>query len=183
MPDPSPIQIYDWSPRWAEDFRAKAAAIRGALGPQALRIDHIGSTAVPGLAAKPIIDIQVSVADFDRMEALAGPMAAIGYDWRPANPDLTKRYFRERPGGERTHVHIRRLGSWSEQWPLLFRDYMRAHPEEHVPYAALKRGLAEQYAFDRVGYSAAKGDHLWAAIRRADLWARDTGWAPGPSDA
>lgn len=79
------------------------------------------------------------MATFEPIEALTEPLREIGYEWRQANPELTKRYFQERPGGKRTHTHIRRLGSWHEQWALLFRDYMRAHPEEHAPYVALKR--------------------------------------------
>jgi GrpB-like predicted nucleotidyltransferase (UPF0157 family) len=177
------IEICDWSPHWHEKFRLKAATIRRALGDRALRIDHIGSTSIRGLAAKPIIDIQVSVADFEPIEALAVPMESIGYLWRSANPELTKRYFRESPGAERTHIHVRRLGSWHEQWALLFRDYMRVHTEEHAPYAALKRVLAEQYRHDRVGYTEGKADHMWAAVRRADRWAADVGWVPPPSDA
>lgn len=118
------IEIVDWCPEWPESFRRKASAIRSALGDHALRIDHIGSTSIQGLAAKPIIDIQVSVATFEPIETLTEPLWEIGYEWRQANSELTKRYFRERPGGERTHIHIRRLGSWHEQWALLFRDYM-----------------------------------------------------------
>jgi GrpB-like predicted nucleotidyltransferase (UPF0157 family) len=110
------IEICEWSAEWPEKFRLKATAIRRALGNHALRIDHIGSTSIPGLAAKPIIDIQVSVADLEPIETLTEPMEAIGYLWRSANPDLTKRYFRERPGDERTHIHVRRSGSWHEQW-------------------------------------------------------------------
>nr|WP_244561486.1 GrpB family protein [Ensifer aridi] len=179
----SKIEIADWSPEWPESFRRKASAIRRALGDRAFRIDHIGSTSIQGLAAKPIIDIQVSVAAFDPIERLTEPLREIGYEWRQANPDLTKRYFRERPGDERTHIHIRRLGSWHEQWALLFRDYMRVHPEEHAPYAALKRALAERYRENRAAYTNGKADHLWAIIRRADRWAADVGWTAPSSDA
>ncbi|WP_033054871.1 GrpB family protein [Sinorhizobium meliloti] len=177
------IEIADWSPEWPESFRRKASAIRGALGDRALRIDHIGSTSIQGLAAKPIIDIQVSVAAFEPIETFTEPLRKIGYEWRQANPDLTKRYFRERPGDERTHIHMRRLGSWHEQWALLFRDYMRAHPEEHAPYVALKRALAERYRDNRAAYTDGKSDHLWAIIRRADRWAADVGWTAPSSDA
>jgi GrpB-like predicted nucleotidyltransferase (UPF0157 family) len=177
------IEICDWSPAWPGKFRLKAGAIRRVLGARALRIDHIGSTSIQGLAAKPIIDIQISVAGFELIEALTEPMAAIGYLWRPANPDLAKRYFRERPGEERTHIHLRRSGSWHEQWALLFRDYMRIHVEEHAPYAALKRALADQFSDDGAAYTDGKADHLWGIIRRADCWAAAIGWGSGPSDA
>ncbi|TBY68958.1 GrpB family protein [Rhizobium leguminosarum bv. viciae] len=177
------IVICDWSAEWAEKFRTKAAVIREALGTHAKRIDHIGSTAIRGLAAKPIIDIQVSVAAFDPLDSLVEPLKAIGYVWRSANSELTKQYFRESPGQERTHIHVRRLGSWHEQWPLLFRDYMRLHVEEHEPYVDLKRSLAAQFQNDRAAYTTGKEDHLWQIIRRADRWAAATGWTPVVSDA
>lgn len=179
----SPVEILDWSPDWPERFAIKANAIRHALGDHALRIDHVGSTAIRGLAAKPIIDVQLSVADLEPIEIIAEKMATIGYLWRPLNADRTKRYFREQPGGERTHIHMRRLGSWQEQWSLLFRDYMRAHVLEHAPYAELKRALAARYRHDRMAYTEGKSEHLWQIIRRADQWAAAGGWKPGPSDA
>lgn len=178
-----PIVINAWSPAWAQKFRDKAKAIRNELGPLAIRIDHIGSTSINGLAAKPVIDIQISVGSFEPMETLVGPLQRCGYTWRSTNPELTKRYFREFPGDERTHVHIRRLGSWHEQWALLFRDYMREHVDEHEPYVALKLALAERYEADRSAYTDGKDDFFWDVIRRADRWAAAVGWQPPSTDA
>lgn len=177
------IEICDWSPGWPDKFAQKAAAIRQTLGDHAVRIHHIGSTSIEGLAAKPIIDIQISVADLQLIEILTERMATIGYVWRPSNAVLTKRYFRECPGDERTHIHVRQLGSWHEQWSLLFRDYMRSHVEEHAPYVELERALAVRYRDNRAAYTEGKLDHLWGIIRRADLWASEIGWSPGLSDA
>jgi GrpB-like predicted nucleotidyltransferase (UPF0157 family) len=177
------IRIDDWSPQWADNFRAKSAVLRRSLGPMAVRIDHIGSTSIRGLAAKPIVDIQISVVDFEPMDRLEAGMNMAGCEWRPTNREQTKRYFREQPGSERTHIHIRRAGSWHEQWALLFRDFMRAHPGEHGAYATLKRDLADRCVGDRAAYTEGKADFLWAVIRRADLWASDIGWHPGASDA
>jgi GrpB-like predicted nucleotidyltransferase (UPF0157 family) len=178
-----PIEICAWCPEWPTQFAVKAKLIRSVLDARAMRIDHIGSTAIRGLAAKPIIDIQISVADLQSVEVLRERMTAIGYVWRPSNADLTKRYFREAPGNERTHVHVRGRGSWSEQWSLLFRDYMRAHAQEHAPYAELKRALAARYQNDRVALHRGQVRTLWTIIHRADRWAAQTGWQPGPSDA
>jgi GrpB-like predicted nucleotidyltransferase (UPF0157 family) len=85
---------------------------------------------VPGLDAKPVIDIQISVASFEPLDDYRLPMEELGYVYRGDNPERTKRYFRESPGQRRTHIHVRRLGSWSEQFALLFRDYLRANPED-----------------------------------------------------
>ncbi len=177
-----PIRIEDYSPEWPEEFLRFGLLLRAHLGDLAPRIDHIGSTSIPGLAAKPIVDIQVSVASFGPMAPLEAAMNAAGFIWRRDNPDLTKRYFREGPGARRTHIHIRRLGSWHEQWALLFRDYMRAHIGEHEPYALLKRRLAAEFGADRQGYTDAKDEHFWAVIRRADRWAAETGWVAAASD-
>ena len=112
---------------------------------------------MPGLAAKPIIDIQISVAAFEPLEAFKHPLERLGYVYRADNPERTKRYFREPPGRPRTHVHVRRAGSFSEQWALLFRDYLRAHAEVAAEYAALKRRLAARFRDDRRAYLDAKG--------------------------
>jgi len=177
------VEIHDWKPAWADEFRARGAALRRALGQRALRIDHIGSTAVTGLAAKPIVDIQVSVVDFEPIQALVSEMREASYAWREDNPERTKRYFRELPGERRCHVHVRLAGHWHEQWALLFRDYLRVHPAASAAYAALKRSLAARYRDDRHAYTDAKGDFFWATIRNADVWAGETDWRPGPSDA
>ena len=178
-----PIVISAWSSGWTLKFRSKAEVLRNELGPLAMRIDHIGSTAIRGLAAKPIIDIQISVETFDPVDALIVPLERCGYTWRSTNPELTKRYFREVPGHERTHIHVRRFGSWHEQWALLFRDYMREHVDEHATYVALKSALAERHGTDRVAYTDGKDDFFWSVIRRADRWAAATGWQPPSTDA
>lgn len=178
-----PIEVAAYDPAWPTRFAELGRELRAGLGAVALRIDHIGSTSVPGLAAKPIIDIQVSVADLEPLAAYRLPLEQLGYVYRPGNPERTKRYFREPPGRPRTHVHVRRAGSFSEQWALLFRDYLRAHPEVAAEYESVKRRLAVRYRDDRRGYAAAKEPCSWAIIRRADGWAQAQGWQPGPSDA
>jgi GrpB-like predicted nucleotidyltransferase (UPF0157 family) len=113
---PRAIEVVAYDPGWPGRFAELGRELRAGLGEVALRIDHIGSTAVPGLAAKPIIDIQVSVAAFEPLEAFRVPLERLGYVYRADNPERTKRYFREPPGRRRTHVHVRRAGSFSEQW-------------------------------------------------------------------
>jgi GrpB-like predicted nucleotidyltransferase (UPF0157 family) len=177
------IVLTPYDPAWPSLFAELGAAMRTALGPVAIRIDHIGSTAIPGLAAKPIIDVQVSVAALDPVEAYRDPLERLGYVFRAANPDLSKRYFREKPGERRTHIHVRRAGSWSEQFALLFRDYLRTHDEDARLYEQTKRRLAEEYGEDGHGYTDAKGPIIWEIMQRASQWLQDTGYVPGPSDA
>jgi GrpB-like predicted nucleotidyltransferase (UPF0157 family) len=177
------VEIVSYDPAWPSQFAALGKKLRDALGAAALRIDHIGSTSVPGLAAKPIIDVQISVASFDPLDDYKVPLERVGYVHRAGNPERTKRYFREGPGQRRTHIHVRRAGSFSEQFALLFRDYLRTHSEDAPAYAAVKRRLADQYGHDRRGYVEAKVPYVWQIIRRADEWAQQVGWEPPPTDA
>ncbi len=177
------VVVADYDPAWPERFRALADRAASALGEMALAIEHVGSTSVPGLAAKPVIDIQISVASLEPLDALRVPLERLGYVFRADNPERTKRYFREAPGTPRTHIHVRAAGSWGEQFALLFRDYVRAHPDVAARYAALKRELAERFRDDRRGYTEAKSPFIWAVMAEANDWAQAIGWEPGPSDA
>ena len=122
QPDVDVRAVVDYDPVWPELFAALGQQLRNALGSVALRIDHVGSTAVPGLASKPIIDVQISVASFEPLSAFREGIEWCGFVWRAKNEELTRRYFRERPGHRRTHVHVRRAGSFCEQLNLLHRD-------------------------------------------------------------
>ncbi len=177
------LLIADYSTAWPDQFAGTAAELRAALGDLALRIDHIGSTAVPGLAAKPIIDLQVSVASLDPVDAYRERIESCGFAWRPDDPERTKRYFRELPPRPRTHLHVRRAGSFAEQFALLFRDYLRVHDHRAEAYARLKHHLAPLLITDRQAYVVAKEPFIWDTIRLADGWAQHTGWQSGPSDA
>ena len=177
---PEPVIILRYDPTWRDQFHDRAQPMRDALDTRAHRIDHIGSTAVPGLAAKPVIDIQISVASFDA--DFYAPLHALGYRWQRDNPDLTKRYFREPPGTPRTHIHVRVSGSFSQQAALMFRDYLRQHPDDAAAYAALKRRLAEQFRDQRAAYVNGKSDFVWQILQHADQWAQRTGWRPAPTD-
>ena len=177
------VVIAPYDPQWPELFSQLGAALRKALCETALRIDHIGSTSIPGLDAKPIIDIQISVISFEPWVSYGIPIEKLGYIFRADNPERTKRYFRETPGQRRTHIHVRRAGSWAEQFALLFRDYMRTHREDAQCYAELKYRLAKQYRDDRNGYTEAKAPFLWEIMKKADRWSQETGWEPGSTDA
>ncbi len=179
----SAVRIVDYDPAWPARFTEIGSALRRALGGVALRIDHIGSTSVPGLAAKPVIDIQVSVARLEPVAVFRDPLVDIGLVYRADNPERTKRYFREAPGQPRTHIHVRRAGSFSEQFPLLFRDFLRVDQPAASDYASIKRTLAQRHRRDRQAYTDAKATICWQIIQRADEWAQRTGWVPGPTDA
>ncbi|HEX4213145.1 MAG TPA: GrpB family protein [Candidatus Dormibacteraeota bacterium] len=181
-PAARPIVVVDADPGWPERFSRLGARLRSSLGSRAVRIDHIGSTAVPDLDAKPVIDVQVSVVALEPVDLYRGRLEACGFVWREHNPELTKRYFRERPGDRETHIHVRRAGSLDEQLALLLRDYLRTHPDTSREYAALKRRLARTTT-TRLAYTEGKAPFTWATLRAADAWAQDIGWEPDGSDA
>jgi GrpB-like predicted nucleotidyltransferase (UPF0157 family) len=109
-------------------------------------------------------------------------MEGIDYIRIVDNPDKTKRYFREKANKKRTHIHIREVGSWSEQMSLLFRDYLRVHPEDCIEYANVKYKLMEQYRNQRARYVEEKGTTVWKILMNAHVWSQAVGWKPNKTD-
>jgi GrpB-like predicted nucleotidyltransferase (UPF0157 family) len=183
------VEIHDHDPAWATQFADVGRALRDALGDRAVRIDHIGSTSVPGLAAKPIIDVQISVEAFEPFDLLREPIEEQGLRWKRENPDRNKRFFQGRFRGPVTrgapdvNLHVRWSGTFSEQANLLFRDYLRTHDEARDRYAAFKRQLAARRWETVNHYAAAKTEVIWPITYDAYSWEQTTGWRAGPSDA
>lgn len=175
-------RIAEHNPLWLDMFQETAARLHTALGDIALRIDHIGSTSISGLDAKPVIDIQISVSRLDELDGYKSKIEELGFVYREDNPDLSKRYFREAPGTRRTHIHVRQAGSFSEQMSLLFRDYLRQHPEDCLRYGQEKHRLMELYKHERIKYVEGKGPIVWDILHKAHIWSQSAGWHPGATD-
>lgn len=159
-----PVEIAPYNPVWADDFAAEAAQVRAALGRLAVDIHHIGSTSVPGLDAKPIVDVMVTVRQLDDARACITPLAELGYIFvdHPQNTD--RRFFKK--GEPRTHhLHIVESGSDAEWRHLAFRDALRADARLRDDYAALKKELAERFKFDRPAYTDAKTDFIEGVLK------------------
>ncbi|OLB64923.1 MAG: hypothetical protein AUI10_09070 [Actinobacteria bacterium 13_2_20CM_2_72_6] len=183
------LVVAPYDPAWQERGAALAAEVHAALAPRALRVEHIGSTAVPGMAAKPIFDLQVSVADLDAAAAaFDGPLAAFGLTRRPYEHDhvpagrddppdrwVKRLWSGPTPGGERINLHCRLAGSPNERLALLFRDWFRAHPPAVAAYARFKEVLAAAVGDIEV-YSDVKDPVVDLVIAVADDWAAATGW-------
>jgi len=168
----SEIEIVPYDPGWPAAFEAEAVRLRAALGALALRIDHNGSTSVPGLGAKPIIDIQVSVAALQPLSAYRIPLEAIGYVHLPHPDDAFCPFFHRPMEWPHTHhVHFVERGGPEERRTLAFRDYLREHPGTAHDYEQLKRALATQLAASdhesRERYARAKTDFIERAIALA----------------
>ena len=188
------VEIVPYDERWPAEFAAIGASLRRALGDLALRIDHIGSTSVPGLAAKDRIDVQLTVAGFDGFEPVQAALEQLGYtivpmriDHRPpgwTGPDEQwhKRYFRPPPEQRPTNLHVRAAGRANQRYPLLFRDYLRAHPLSAAAYAELKRRLAEHLR-DPDTYPDVKDPACDLIAVAAEEWGVVSRWVLGPSDA
>jgi GrpB-like predicted nucleotidyltransferase (UPF0157 family) len=189
------VEIVPYDHRWPADFAAIGAALRGALGDLALRIDHIGSTSVPGLAAKDRIDVQLTVPDFERIELAQAALEQLGYTsvpgtlrdheppgWAGSDEQWQKRFFRAPPGQRPTNLHVRAAGRANQRYPLLFRDYLRAHPRSAAAYAELKRRLADNLR-DLETYPDVKDPACDLIFVAAEEWAVVTTWQLGPSDA
>ena len=159
------LEIVPYDRRWPAAFEAEAVRLRNALGSLALRIDHNGSTSIPGLAAKPIIDIQVSVAVLQPIAPYGEPLRAIGYVHVP-DPDDSFCPFFHRPSlwPHTHHVHVVRFGGAEERRTLAFRDYLCDHADAAREYEQLKRDLARQLAprdrESREAYARAKTDFI-----------------------
>jgi len=169
------VELVAYDPDWPRLFDIEANRLRAAIQPAlVLGIEHFGSTAVPGLIAKPIIDILIAVRSLTPAKAEAvAPIRSLGYVYWEDNPKPDRMFFvKGMPpyGARRTHhVHITEPGGEMWQRRLAFRDYLRAHPNEADRYAALKRDLARRYATDREGYTDAKTDYVEAVYRRMGI--------------
>jgi GrpB-like predicted nucleotidyltransferase (UPF0157 family) len=181
------VVIVEPKASWPTEFEAISKSLQAALGPLAIRIDHIGSTAVPGLPAKDLIDVQVTVAALDQ-GGLVPAFERAGFvdredivqDHRP--PGATgpenrwRKLFFQAGSGRPINVHVRVAGAPNQRYALLFRDYLRSHPESAAAYAGLKRALAA-LGIDPGVYADVKDPACDLIFIAAEAWAAQTGWA------
>jgi GrpB-like predicted nucleotidyltransferase (UPF0157 family) len=172
--DPA-IRIVDHDPDWPAIADAEIRLIADEVAEHVVRLDHIGSTAVPGLAAKPIIDLQMSVAAIAPIEAYAEPLERLGYLFVP-DPDFADwQFFAKPPERPRTHhLHVVQSGSEHERRHLAVRDYLRAHREEAAAYEALKRRLVTRHPEERLAYIEGKAPFVRQLEERALGWSKSS---------
>lgn len=160
------IVIVQYDPRWPAIYEEERLRVAAVLGAAAERIEHIGSTAVPGLSAKPIIDILVAAARLGPPVAYIGPLQRLGYTYFPILGNAHRHTF-GRGTPHTHHLHIVERGGEEHTRPLAFRDYLRAHPEAACQYESLKRNLADRFCNDRQSYNTAKSDFIRSIVARA----------------
>jgi GrpB-like predicted nucleotidyltransferase (UPF0157 family) len=185
------IEIVPYRSSWPAEFRAIGAQLRKVLGDQAFAIHHIGSTSIPGLPAKDIVDVQVTVADLE--QSIERPLKEAGFllasprqDHCPpgmelAPSELEKRLFK---GQERAaNIHVRVAGRFNQEYALLCRDYLRAEKMAATAYAEIKLNLARYFPNDIDAYYDIKDPVFDVIMVGATAWARLQSWKPAPSDA
>ncbi|HKN84309.1 MAG TPA: GrpB family protein [Pyrinomonadaceae bacterium] len=171
------IEIVDYDPLWIAAFEKEAATLHAVFGRRVVEVHHIGSTAVPGLDAKPIIDILVVLDNTNDINSFDRAMEDVGYRVRgecldaliPGTPG--RFYFTKETNGVRSHhVHVYAKGHWEILDKLAFRDYLRAHSSKAAAYGELKRRIAAQYRYDNIGYMHAKDDFVKSTVLEARRW-------------
>lgn len=170
-PERDPIELVPYDEAWPSIFEAWKDRLLAAMPRRPRRIDHIGSTSVPGLAAKPVVDIQISVDDLEDEAAYVPAIESLGVQLRSRDRD--HRYFRPFGGMPRdVHIHACIAGSEWERRHLLFRDHLRASAEARAAYVEAKQAAAARWRDDRIAYTETKGAAIRAlteeALRQAD---------------
>jgi GrpB-like predicted nucleotidyltransferase (UPF0157 family) len=162
------VRLTAYRPSWKRAFEREAAKLRSALGTRILRIEHVGSTAVKGMDAKPIVDLMAAVPNLAEAVHLQDDLTAVGYRRFDEDDVPGRLFFTKGKGIMRTH-HLSLAEPASTYWQrqLLFRDHLRAHPEAVDSYNHLKRDLAQRYPTDRVSYTAGKHEFINTIIELA----------------
>lgn len=167
------VEVAPHSPGWAEEFRSEAGRLRAALGDDLVAVHHVGSTAIPGISAKPIIDILLAVREVERLDDFGPEMAALGYEGRGEFGLPGRRFFVKDTDGRRTHhIHAYTRGNPELERHLAFRDYMISHPENARAYGRLKERLAKEFPADIEGYMDGKDAFIKEMEREALAWER-----------
>lgn len=167
----NPIVIVDYDPQWAGLYEDERRRLLAVFGLAARSIEHIGSTSVPGLAAKPIIDISLALRDRSEVTQYSAGLLALGYQELPILPVFQRRLFSKGPYNEGTHhLHVTDYGSDTWLQPIVFRDYLRVHPDVAQAYAVVKRIAAAHHQKDLDGYHDEKAPFVAHVMEQALAW-------------
>ncbi|UTR16507.1 GrpB family protein [Salipaludibacillus sp. LMS25] len=164
------VEVKPFNENWSLLFEEESKKLSGIFGDQVIEVHHIGSTAVPGLRAKPIIDMMPVVKNIESVEAYNEDMMAIGYEPKGENGIQERRYF-QKGGDNRTHhVHVYQHGNNDIIRHLAFRDYLTAYPEKKKEYGDLKHELAKRYPYNIVAYMSGKEGLIKEIEKHALQW-------------
>ena len=165
------IRVVPHNSQWLVLYKREAARISLVLGDQVVGIHHIGSTAIKGISAKPIIDVLVEVHDIATVDEFSEEMLALGYRPRGEQGIPGRRYFvRGEDDARKAHVHVFQTGNPEVERHLNFRDYMNTHPQDAQAYGRLKEELAREFSTDIGGYTEGKNEFIKEMDKRAAAW-------------
>ena len=165
------VEIVPHNPHWSRMFEEEAQHLRSALGDNVVVIHHIGSTSIPGIYAKPVLDFLIAVHSLAAVDACNSAMETLGYEVMGEYGIAGRRYFRKEADNIRTHnVHVFQETSPQVERHLTFRDYMIAHPDDAQAYSDLKRELAEKFPEDIHGYMDGKDPFIKDMDEKAARW-------------
>jgi GrpB-like predicted nucleotidyltransferase (UPF0157 family) len=169
-----PVEIFDYDEEWPSKFLEEKTKIMDAIGDTVVEVEHVGSTAVPGLCAKPIIDIIVGIRKLIDAKNCIVPLESINYEYVPeyeaSIPE--RRYFRKGPSEmPNDHFHLHMVEHGSDFWKrhLFFRDYLRTHPGAAREYCELKKRLAAKYGLNREAYTGAKTTFIESIVSKVKI--------------
>jgi GrpB-like predicted nucleotidyltransferase (UPF0157 family) len=163
-----PIRVLAYDATWPARYEEERDALEHAIGGEAVGgIHHVGSTAVPGLEAKPVIDILVGVRSLSDARACFEPLARLGYVYAPYRPNEMHWFCKPDPSRRTHHLHLVPEGSQRFRDELVFRDHLRSHPGLAAEYGALKRGLTRRFEHDREAYTDGKADFIRLVLGRS----------------
>lgn len=164
------IELVEFSEKWNDEYRIQLNAIKAILSHEIIKSYHIGSTAIQGLAAKPIIDILLVVKSLSKIDNYNNKLLQLGYESKGEYGEVGRRFF-QKGGNNRTHhIHMFEAGNSEIQRHVLFVEYMNSHPEKALEYETLKRSLAVKYKSDPVNYSEGKSVFIKSIGREALDW-------------
>jgi GrpB-like predicted nucleotidyltransferase (UPF0157 family) len=162
------VEVVPYDPAWPGIYAAERVLVLAAVGPRFVALEHMGSTSIPGLPAKPIIDMMAAIPSLHDGVALTALLATLGY--QHIETSMPNRLFLRRHDPERGyvfHLHIVEHATWEERNERLLRDYLREHADVAAAYGALKQQLAAQYANDRPAYTKAKTAFIQSVVDQA----------------
>ncbi|UCG03342.1 MAG: GrpB family protein [Candidatus Heimdallarchaeota archaeon] len=161
------VKLSPYSPKWVQVYSKEKLQLEIAIGEQILNIQHIGSTAIPGMMAKPIIDIAVAVHDFKKAFKCVKPLKNLGYEYKGEFGIPNRHYFVK--GSPRVfHLHMLEISSQEWKNHLFFRDFLLQHPDKAKKYAELKKLLAQRFSADRDAYTEGKASFIIEILQQIE---------------
>lgn len=162
------LRLVEHDGLWASRFAVEAERLRGAISPRVVAIEHVGSTAVPGMLGKPVLDIAIAVTSGEGADACIAPLEALGYEYRgPHGDDPRRRYYVRDVAGQRAvqlHLYILPAAAWEEK--LAFREALRSDPALALTYAAEKMRVASVVNWEKSAYAEEKGPFIQSVLRQ-----------------